>query len=179
MHRGWSEHRSPRLARGVRLRVWGLILPFVALALPAGSTVASASTPARADPICNYGFPGASERTVGNTTYDNRQLSVFEVLCTDFGKSSGDSPTGGIFCTLYAAAVGEKFPKEGLYIDGACAAKSVETHDDPAGVACGGLVSLVGAVADLAPELKAYALGAGVACDTGHSLGPSSAAHLT
>ena len=125
----------------------------------------------RSSTPCQSAFPKASERTVGNTTYDNRQLSVEEVLCTDFGKSSGSSPIGGVFCTLLAAAIGERFERLGLFTDGACSAKSVAEHDDPAGIACGGLVSLIGAVTDLSPELKVYALGAGVACDTGHSLG--------
>ena len=125
------------------------------------------------DALCNSGraFPDANQRTIGNTTYLNRQLSVYEVLCTDFGKASEALPKGDVFCTLLAAAIGVKFEKDELYVDGACASKAIATHEDPAGIACGGLVTLVGAVTDLAPELKGYAVAAGVACDVGHSLG--------
>jgi hypothetical protein len=133
----------------------------------------AATSSTKPDGLCNArgAFPDANEHSVGKTTYLNRQLSVYEVLCTDFGKSSEGLPKGDVFCTLLAAAIGTKFEKDELYVDGACASKSIVTHEDPAGVACGGLVTFVGAVSDLAPELKAYAAAAGVACDVGHSLG--------
>jgi hypothetical protein len=128
---------------------------------------------AKPDGLCDSRrtFYDANERTVGNTTYLNRQLSVYEVLCTDFGKASEALPKGDVFCTLLAAAIGVEFKKDELYADGACASKAIVTHEDPAGIACGGLITLVGAVTDLAPELKAYAVAAQVACATGHSLG--------
>ncbi|MGO9752310.1 MAG: hypothetical protein ACLP8S_17230 [Solirubrobacteraceae bacterium] len=93
------------------------------------------------------------------------------MLCTDFGKTSDGLPTGDVFCTLLAAAIGEQFETDALYVDGGCAAKGIVTHADPAGLACGGLLTLVGAITDLSPELKAYALAAGLACDVGHTLG--------
>jgi hypothetical protein len=133
----------------------------------------AATSLGKPDALCDSrgGFPGANERTVGNTTYLNRQLSVYEVLCTNFGKASEALPRGDVFCTLLAAAIGVKFDSDELYVGGACASKAIVTHEDRAGIVCGGLVTLVGAVTDLAPELKVYAVAAGVACDVGHSLG--------
>lgn len=142
---------------------------------PAGASAQSFTkrAPARADALCRsrQAFPDANERIVGNTTYLNRQLSVYEVLCTDFGRAPEAFPTGDVFCTLYAAAVGVKFKLDELYIEGACAATSIVRHENTAGIICGGFLDLIGAVATLAPELKAYAVAAGVACDIGHSLG--------
>ena len=153
-----------------------IILAMVALlafaAIPAGAQAATAGARSRpVDPLCNSSaaFPNATGSTRGNITLDNRQLSVYMVLCAGFGRSAKFAPGGAVFCTLLADAIGNKFPDYRLFADGACALKDVASHEAISSVACAMLGDLAGEIP--IPEIKAYAFGGGIACALGRPLG--------
>jgi hypothetical protein len=138
---------------------------FLALAAPARADVVAGLVDARCHSALT--FPDAREIAHGNTTRDNRQLSVYMVLCAGFGSSAAFAPGGGVFCTLLADAIGARFARYALFADGACAARNIALRARPTATACGMLASLLTRI----PAVVGYGLAAGVACDLSQPLG--------
>jgi hypothetical protein len=166
------EYRAAAFLLAVLIWTASFASTAVAQAHPRSISRQTRSSPV--DPLCNSkeAFPDANETTSSATTLLNRQLSVYQVICNGFGSSSTARPLGDVFCTLLAGAVGaSKFKDYQLFAEGACSVKAVVSHDDSTAILCGEVISLIGQVANLDKQLKAYALAAGLACDVGHSLG--------
>jgi hypothetical protein len=137
----------------------------VALLAPAAHAQGSAT-----QKLCVTVFRGANETSNRGTTLYNRQASVQAVSCNGFGFDTHFHVDGGIVCALTSAAIGPKFPKLSLYIDGSCSGASLAANHDVgtvSGQACGMLSDLLGAF----PPAKAYAVAAGVACSFGGPVG--------
>jgi streptogramin lyase len=120
--------------------------------------------------LCISSFPSANQKTTGHTTRYNRQASVQAVSCNGFGFDPKFQVDGGIVCSVLSAAIGSKYQKLALFIDGSCARATLAAQHDVgtvSGVACGMLSDLLSA----APWARAYAAAAGVACSFGGPLG--------
>jgi hypothetical protein len=129
---------------------------------------------------CYAAFPQAHRKTIGKTTWYNRQESVRMVLCQRFGLTpSADFPiSAGMVCGMLAAAIdavpgGQAAHRLSLFADGACS--GVELAADPAepakyvGIACGWASDLLGALVKPAGVLGS--LGCAAAPSAGHALG--------
>jgi hypothetical protein len=115
-------------------------------------------------------FPGANEKSHGATTLYNRQASVKAVACNGFGLDVKFEVDGGVVCAVISAAVGVKYDKLHLFIDGGCSSAELQANQDvgtASGVACGMLSDLLAE----APWARTYATGAGLACAFGKPLG--------
>jgi hypothetical protein len=119
---------------------------------------------------CVTAFPTASSTTTGNTTSYDREASVQAIICAGFGGDVKFKIDDGVKCSLLAAAIGSKFARTGAFIDGSCSGVALATdpgYGTTAAVACSMLSDLLGTD----PELKVFAIGAGVSCSFGHALG--------
>jgi hypothetical protein len=107
--------------------------------------LASAASARAAAPAgtCAAAFPAAHSKTIGKTTWYNRQRSVENVVCDGFGLDpSADLPiTSDFVCALVSQAIGARYDHVALFVDGACSADSLASDPkEPAsylGVACG------------------------------------------
>jgi len=134
----------------------------------------------RLAPPCYSAFPQARQKTIGRTTWDNRQESVRQVVCYHFGLSpSADFPvSAGMVCGLVAVAIGNgpggtAAQKLGLFVDGACS--GVDLASDPSepakyvGIACSWASDLLGVFVKPAGVLGS--IGCATAPAVGHALG--------
>jgi hypothetical protein len=126
-------------------------------------------------PPCSAAFPHASSKTIGKTTWYNRQSSVENVVCDGFGlQPSADFPvTAGFVCAIVSQAIGAKAERLSLFIDGGCSGDAIASDPhEPAtyiGVACGWASELLEKVA--APAGVLAGLGCAAAPLVGTSLG--------
>jgi hypothetical protein len=124
---------------------------------------------------CTDAFPDTATKTVGRTTWYNRQRSVEYVVCDGFGlRPSADFPiTADFVCALVSQAVGAKAERLSLFIDGACSADAITSDPkEPAtylSVACSWASDLLEKVA--APAGVLAGLGCAAAPVVGNSLG--------
>lgn len=113
------------------LAVVGLAIAFVSAAclstpgLPAGVDVAHASS--KPAPPCQTAFPDARSKTIGKTTWYNRQEGVRMVLCNRFGlEPSADFPiSAGMVCNVLSQVIGGYSRNLGLFIDGSCSGADI------------------------------------------------------
>jgi hypothetical protein len=120
--------------------------------------------------LCLHAFPAANQKTRGHTTSYNRQASVENVACNGFGSIVKFSINGGVVCSLLSAAIGQRYSRLALYVDGDCSAAQLAANHETgtvAAVACTMLGDLLHAI----PWAKAYATGVGIACAFGEPLG--------
>lgn len=118
---------------------------------------------------CYAAFPRAHRKTIGRTTWYNRQASVRMVVCYRFGLTpSADFPiSASMTCGIAAVAIGHASHGLGLFTDGACS--GVDLASDPkepakyVGIACSWASDLLGD----------YYRGAGVAGSLGCAVAPS------
>lgn len=132
---------------------------------------------------CYSAFPGAHRKTIGRTTWYNRQESVRMVVCYRFGLTpSADFPvSASMVCGMVAAVInaapgGQAADKLSLFadsLDGACSGAELATDpSEPAkyvGIACGWASDLLGAVVKPAGVLGSFACASAPAA--GHALG--------
>lgn len=132
---------------------------------------------------CYTAFPQARRKTIGKTTWYNRQESVKMVICYRFGlEPSADFPvSAGMVCGMLAAIInsapgGPAADKLSLFaagLDGACS--GVELAADPGepakyvGIACSWASDLLGVL--LKPAGVAGSIGCAAAPSVGHALG--------
>src|SRR5690348_1992477 len=134
-------------------------------------------------PPCYAAFPQARSKSIGRTTWYNRQASVRMVACYHFGlMPSADFPvSASMVCGLVAAGIdtvpgGHAADKLSLFasgVDGACS--GAELAADPAepakyvGIACSWASDLLGDFAKPAGVLGS--IGCATAPAAGHALG--------
>lgn len=96
---------------------------------PVGVGAAQASP--KPAPACRSAFPDAREKTIGKTTWYNRQESVKMVLCGRFGLDpSADFPiSSGMVCSVLSQVIGAWSHNTGLYVEGSCS--GVEIASSP------------------------------------------------
>lgn len=129
----------------------------------------------RSTPPCQAAFPDARRKTIGKTTWYNRQESVRMVLCYRFGlEPSADFPiSSSMVCGMLAQVIGKRSPKLGVFADGACS--GADLADDPKepvkylSAACSWASDVLGALAKPAGVLGS--LGCTLAPSAGHALG--------
>jgi len=135
---------------------------------------AAPQTPSRPRP-CTVAFPGAHSKTIGKTTWYNRQSSVENVVCFGFGlKPSADFPiTAEMVCGLAAQAIGAKADTLSLFVDGACSGTALAADPrEPAQyveTACSWVSDLLEKLAR--PVGVVGSIGCTFAPSVGHSLG--------
>jgi len=162
-----------------------LLLAAVALATfcLGGLTDTASASPKRGAPVpCTAAFPQAHSKSIGRTTWYNRQESVRQVVCYHFGLTpSADFPvSAGMVCGIVGAVIdsvpGGQAHKLSLFadgLDGACS--GVELAADPSepakyvGIACGWASDLLGALVKPAGVLGS--IGCATAPSVGHALG--------
>jgi hypothetical protein len=150
-------------------------LPAVAGATAAHSAARQKGQRGSAAAPCYAAFPNAHRKTIGRTTWYNRQESVRMVLCYRFGlKPSADFPiSASMVCGMLAQVIGQRAPELGEFADGACSGADLASDpSEPAkyvGVACSWASDLLGALVKPAGVLAS--LGCDVAPSAGHSLG--------
>ena len=86
----------------------------------------------RTAPPCQAAFPDARRKTIGRTTWYNRQESMRMVLCYRFGLNpSADFPiSAGMVCGMLAEVIGHGIAEKlGLFTTGACS--GAEIASDP------------------------------------------------
>lgn len=124
----------------------------------------------RTAPPCQAAFPDARRKTIGRTTWYNRQESMRLVLCYRFGLNpSADFPiSAGMVCGMLAEVIGHGIAEKlGLFTTGACS--GAEIASDP-----GEPTKYIGAVCGWASALLKSvpaALGCTFAPSAGTSLG--------
>jgi hypothetical protein len=124
---------------------------------------------------CYAAFPDARSKTIGKTTWYNRQGSVRMVLCYGFGlEPSADFPiSASMTCGLLAQVIGSQAEQLGLFADGACS--GADLASDPTeptkyiGAACAWASDILGVLAK--PVGVLASLGCALAPSIGHSLG--------
>jgi hypothetical protein len=152
------------------------LIATISIAAVAMGCASSASARTVSSPLaCAAAFPAAGSKSIGKTTWYNRQRSVEDVVCDGFGLDpSADFPlTSDFVCALVSQAIGDKFGSFDLYVDGACSADAIASDPKEAttyiGVACGWASDLLKKVAPPAGLLGS--LGCAVAPAAGTSLG--------
>lgn len=164
-------------AEGGRTRPGVLIFAVILLAVgiltmplvPRIGSIARAAS--KSPPPCQSAFPNARSKTIGKTTWYNRQESVRMVICGGFGlEPSADFPmSSSMVCGLLAQVIGKGSDRLGIYADGACS--SADLARDPKepvkylSAACSWLSDLLGLAIKPAGAL------AGLACTTAPSAG--------
>ncbi len=143
-----------------------------------GRNAAQPRRNARQSSPCYAAFPDASSKTIGKTTWYNRQESMRMVLCYGFGLDpSADFPiSASMVCGVLAQAIGLRGGPAvhdlSLFADGACSGDELASDpSEPAkyiGVACGWVSDILGV---LAPAGALGSLGCALAPSVGHSLG--------
>lgn len=127
---------------------------------------------------CYAAFPEARRKTIGRTTWYNRQESVRMVVCYGFGLGPGaDFPvSASMTCGLVAQAIGGKGQVAAmlsLFVDGACSGADLASDpSEPAkyiGIACGWASDLLGVL--IKPAGVIASLGCTLAPSAGHALG--------
>src|SRR4051794_37224540 len=112
-----------------RLRCLVLVAALVTAALiatPAADAAPAHSSARHRVDVCSQAFPDAHRKTIGRTTWWNRQGSVWHVVCGGFGRNpSAEFTTDGIACGLTATAIGTRYDRLGLFVDGACSGASL------------------------------------------------------
>jgi hypothetical protein len=139
-----------RLMLGLTLGVAALATTALPIGGRDGSVDTAHAAKKRSVPPCQAAFPDARRKTIGRTTWYNRQESVRMVLCYRFGLNpSADFPiSSSMVCGVLAQVLGKGSVKLGLFVDGACSA--ADLADDPKqptkyiGVACGWASNLLG-----------------------------------
>lgn len=124
---------------------------------------------------CQAAFPNARSKTIGKTTWHNRQQSVRMVLCARFGlEPSADFPiSAGMVCGVLAQVIGRGSENLGLFVDGSCS--GAELASDPKeptkyiGIACGWAADLLGKL--VKPLGALGSAGCTLAPSAGHALG--------
>jgi len=129
---------------------------------------------------CHAAFPQARRKTIGKTTWYNRQESVRMVVCYRFGLTpSADFPiSSSMVCGMTAVIIdsgpgGQAAHRLSLFVDGACS--GVELAADPSepakyvGIACSWASDLLGVFAKPAGVLGS--IGCAAAPSAGHALG--------
>lgn len=117
--------------------------------IPASTGTARAASKSKPPP-CQAAFPNARSKTIGKTTWYNRQESVRMVLCNRFGLDpSADFPiNASMVCGVLAQVLGKGSHRLGLFADGACSGADLASDPkEPAkyvGVACGWASDLLG-----------------------------------
>jgi hypothetical protein len=115
---------------------------------PVGVGAAQASP--KPAPACKSAFPDAREKTIGKTTWYNRQESVKMVLCDRFGLDpSANFPIGsGMVCSVLSQVVGAWSHNTGLFVEGSCSgAEIASSPKEPVkyiSAACGWAADLLG-----------------------------------
>ncbi|HVY78018.1 MAG TPA: hypothetical protein VG898_05895 [Solirubrobacterales bacterium] len=119
---------------------------------------------------CYVAFPNARSKSVGRTTWHNRQASVRMVLCYRFGlEPSADFPvSASMICGMLAEVIGRGVAKKlGIFATGVCSgAELAAAPREPAryiGVVCGWASTLLKSIP--------ASLGCTLAPSAGHSLG--------
>jgi hypothetical protein len=129
---------------------------------------------------CYSAFPQARTKTIGRTTWYNRQESVRQVVCYHFGLSpSADFPvSASMVCGMAAVAIGTApggpaTEDLSLFADGACSGADLASDpSEPAkyvGIACSWASDLLGALVKPAGVLGS--IGCAAAPSVGHALG--------
>lgn len=124
---------------------------------------------------CFAAFPDANRKTIGRTTWYNRQESVRMVVCYRFGLTpSADFPiSASMICGIAAVAIGQASHDLGLFADGACSGADLASDPkEPAkyvGIACSWASDLLEGYNHWAGV--AGSLGCAVAPSAGHALG--------
>ncbi|MEA2219051.1 MAG: hypothetical protein QOJ35_1677 [Solirubrobacteraceae bacterium] len=94
------------------------------------------------------------------------------VLCAGIGHDVKFDLDSGVACTLVSAAIGSKYKKVALFIDGSCSGPTLAAHPDTgasSAIACGMLSDLLGAAPS--PFIQTVAHSAGLACAFGRPFG--------
>jgi hypothetical protein len=115
-----------------------------------GSVAGAHAAPRSKAPPCQAAFPDARRKTIGRTTWYNRQESVRMVLCYRFGLNpSADFPiSSSMICGVLAQVIGKGSAKLGVFADGACS--GADLASDPKepvkyiSTACGWASDLLG-----------------------------------
>lgn len=130
---------------------------------------------ARQPSPCIAAFPDARAKTIGKTTWYNRQESVRMVVCYGFGlTASADFPVSAdMVCGLVAQAIGGPAETLGLFVDGVCSGAELATEpNEPTkyiGLACQWASDILGVLAK--PVGVIASLGCALAPSVGHALG--------
>lgn len=130
---------------------------------------------ARQPSPCIAAFPDARAKTIGKTTWYNRQESVRMVVCYGFGlTASADFPVSAdMVCGLVAQAIGAPAETLGLFADGVCSGAELATEpNEPTkyiGLACQWASDILGVLAKPAGVIAS--LGCTLAPSVGHALG--------
>jgi hypothetical protein len=98
------------------------------LSIPGGPVgVGAAQAAPKPAPACRSAFPNAREKTIGKTTWYNRQESVKMVLCGRFGLDpSADFPiSSGMLCSVLSQVIGAWSHNTGLFIEGSCSGAEI------------------------------------------------------
>ncbi len=154
-------------------RIAGFMVAAV-ITLTLCASVANAQT-GPPPPPCAAAFPHAASKTIGKTTWYNRQRSVEYVVCGSFGlQPSADFPvTADFVCALVSQAIDTRAERLSLFTDGACSADAVASSPrEPAtyvGIACSWASDLLEKVARPAGVIAG--LGCTAAPAVGNSLG--------
>jgi hypothetical protein len=151
-----------------------LLLGVAATAILFASPTSSAKA-AKSPPPCQAAFPNARAKTIGKTTWYNRQESVRMVICGGFGlEPSADFPvSASMVCGLLSQAIGKGSDKLGIYADGTCSAADLASDPkEPVkylSAACSWGSDLVGIA--IKPLGTLLGLGCTLAPSAGHALG--------
>ena len=125
---------------------------------------------------CTAAFPDARSKTIGRTTWYNRQESMRMVVCYHFGlEPSADFPiSASMVCSVLSQAIEVRSEGLSLFVDGACS--GADLASDPSepekyvAAACDWASAVLGVVATpVAGGLGS--LGCAIAPSVGHSLG--------
>jgi WD40 repeat protein len=101
-------------------------------------------------PPCQAAFPDARSKTIGKTTWHNRQESVRMVVCNRFGldPSAYFPISPSMVCGLVAQVIGVRAQKLAAFVDGACSGPDLAADPrDPVkyvGIACSWASDLLG-----------------------------------
>ena len=123
--------QSPGRILGLNLVV-GALAATILMTVGGGSSISTAqAAKKRRTPPCRAAFPGARRKTIGKTTWYNRQESVRMVLCYRFGlEPSAHFPiSSAMVCGILAQVIGRRAPRLGVFVDGVCS--TADLANDP------------------------------------------------